>query len=122
MKNLEKATSFETLTAEQMKPEIIKRKVGEWNEFFIQITDHHNRKKIIAKTFDNDKKGLRIAKTLLSKNKSHKFFDLVKMNSTRGHDWIISIDENKGSFIVATIDDHECMLLCQKLVDAKNER
>ena len=44
------------------------------------------------------------------------------MNSSRGHDWIISIDENKGRFIVAKIDDHECMLLCEKLVDAKNKR
>ena len=121
IKKLEFAT-IQTLTAEQMNAQIIQRKVENWNEFFIQITDHHNRKKIIAKIFDNDKKGLRIGKILLSKNESNKFFDIVRMNSSRGHDWMISIDENKGRFIVATIDNHECMLLCEKLVDAKNQR
>jgi hypothetical protein len=122
MKNLEKATSFETLTVQQMKGEIIERKEGKWNEFFIQITDHHDRKKIIAKTFDNDKKGLRIAQLLLSKNASSKWFDLTRMNSTRGHDWMISMEEKNGRFIIATIQDHESMLLCQKLIDAKNKR
>ena len=89
MKNLEKATSFETLTVQQMKGEIIERKEGKWNEFFIQITDHH---------------------------------DLTRMNSTRGHDWMISMEEKNGRFIIATIQDHESMLLCQKLIDAKNKR
>ena len=81
-----------------------------------------NQNEIIAKTFDNDKKGLRIAQLLLSKNSSSKWFDLTRMNSTRGHDWMISMEEKNGRFIIATIQDHESMLLCQKLIDAKNKR
>jgi len=111
MTNLEKATSFETLAAEQMNAKIIQKN----SEFFIQIIDHHNRKKIIAEIFGDDKKVLRNAKMLLSKNESKKWFDLVRMTSDRGHDWMICVD----GLITAIIDSHECMLLCQKLVDAK---
>ena len=122
MKNLEIATSFETLTAQQMKAEIVERKDGKSIDFFIQITDHHNRKKIIAKLLDTDKQGLSMAKLLLSKSASTKWFDLTRMNSTRGHDWMICIEDENSSFIVATIQDHECMLLCEKLIEAKNKR
>ena len=112
MKNLQIATSS-TLTSEQMDAKIIQKN----SEFFIQITDHHNRKKKIAEIFGDDKKVLRNAKMLLSKNESNKWFDLVRMTSDRGHGhhWMICVD----GLITAIIDDHECMLLCQKLVDAK---